>query len=1009
VADTKLTVDYVQGTNPADLCSPPVGGGYLGAENQAIRVQLIDATHFTWGFDNAAPLYRVKVSTNSTGQKRVITMLNDPRDQARWPLSGQTVELLAWSAVLPNKEKLAEIGGFLTRVNASYDPDTKQFTIDDDVPSLPVPFGEDWKARPDASQLGLGANEFFYMRVWNRGSDTASPNIDFQTGNPVILGQTGLMITITGNNRQPGDHWIIAARPESPKQVVPWLLKDGRSPHGYRRFYAPLGLIEWTVTVTGGSGPSVSGTVHDCRETFRPLTKLRGCCTYTVGDGDHSHGDFTSIQTAVDNLPASGGEICVLPGLYQENVVIRNRHNIKIKGCGWRSRVKSRPGAVGGSSFPAFHIDASQHICVEGLQIEPPRNGTGVLLTGPDLSAAKGGLKQPDLLRNITLERLRIFAYTSSAIEMHVGFFVTIRDCRVAMFDVTTTSPAVYVIGDDVLIQENVIQVISAGQLAALAAEDSPSDEIDWAFTATLATGGLHLAKGCDRVQAVNNLIFNGIGAGITLGSVETFQGTPFTLGGGVDVVSSEVFAASWRPALTDPCGPRPLLVPNAPIAIDTVIGQRAGAPLSDILIDRNRIFRMGDSGISVDGFFDLNVTAEIISVSRLMIIGNEIRHCLNRAPAPIPPQMAVLQGYGGVALAAAHDLVVRDNVIEDNGPDQLEPVCGIFILRGDGIDIERNRISNNGARNAKPLTQVKLGPRGGVYIANAIAPRKTIKVTGGLPFQSANPSARLNQIVVPSMTRAFSYGLPAVKIHDNIISVPLGPALVITAVGPVVVTDNHLTSLGIVASPGTESLRPATVDIRNLGVSNDMWYQPQSYGAMQRLVALPAGAQPIDPVAAVPIGVVSPPLGQFLGNGNVLFCDNQCELNLLEIPSGIAHTSIQITSLGDIGFQENQCDCVLAAGAFIPMQVFLQANTLRVSDNRFTESLGRATLSASTFGFLNTTTDNQSTHCLLIRGTAGLVNKPNLVLQAALHPHYCDVRTSVLQNNWILNEVSQA
>lgn len=987
VPDTKLRVEFVQGTNPTDLCSPPVGGGYLGAENQAIRVQLVDATNFTWGFDNAAPLYRVKVGAGGT----VINMMNEPKDQAHWPLTDQTVELLPWSAVLTNNEKLAARNGFLAKVGHSYDPDTKEFTL---ATPVPANFGASWRNRPDKTQLGK--DDFFYMRVWNRGLDTTSPaSIPFGT-TAVNLGQTGLKITISGNDRQPGDHWIIAARPESPNRVVPWLLEDGRAPHGYRRFYAPLGVIEWTGAIPG-TGIGVTGKVHDCRETFRPLTRLRGCCTYTVGDGDHSHGDFTSIQTAIDRLPQSGGEICVLPGLYQENVHITGRHNIKIKGCGPRSRVKSQPAAAGGTSGPVFHIDASQHICLEALQIEAHPSGGGVLLTGPDMTAGNGGIQQPGLLRNITLERLHVFTYIRSGIEMHVGFFVTIHGCRLQMFDFATTSPAVYIVGDDVLIEENVIQVISPNQVNGLFAEDSPSDEIDWTFTASLATGGLHLAGGCDRVRVINNLIFNGIGNGITLGSVDKKQ-TALNPSA-QDADSSQLFVrdfTAWRVARIDPCGPRPAMIPNPPFGVAALPFQLvAGAALSDILIERNRIFRMGDSGIAVDGFFDLNVLCEMISVSGLTIIGNEISHCLNRTPEPIQPKMVDFQGYGGIALAAVYDLVVRDNVIEDNGPDQLEPICGIFVLRGNGMDIERNRIFNNGARNVRPLTQVKLGRRGGINIAYAIAPRRIVTAP-------ASAIARL------SRPAPFSHGLPAVKIHDNIVSVPLGQALVVTAVGPVAVTDNHFTSLGIVPRSDSVSLQPATVDIKNLGVSSELWYQPVSYVAMRQAVQPPTGAPSVDANLAVQPSLGGAQLGQYLANGNVLFCDNQCELNLLEVPNGVAATSIQITSLDDIAFQQNQCDCVLAADDFVHMQAYLNAITVRATGNRFKESLGRAALSASTLGFLNTTTDNQSTHCLLVVGTR-VVKHSNLVLMEALNRRSCEPRTAVLQTGWASQKLEQS
>src|SRR5207247_2556813 len=179
---------------------------------------------------------------------------------------------------------------------------------------------------------------YLYLRVWNRGTDTGSPaRIPFVKGTAVNLGNTGLSVTFTGNDTVRNDFWIIAARPDSPNRVVPWLLESGRGPHGVRRYYAPLAVILWDAT-----GPALVATIdHDCRDTFPPLTRIRGCCTYTVGDGVHTFGKFTKIQDAINKLPAAGGEVCILPGLYTEQVQIINRKNIIVHGCGIHSRVRA--------------------------------------------------------------------------------------------------------------------------------------------------------------------------------------------------------------------------------------------------------------------------------------------------------------------------------------------------------------------------------------------------------------------------------------------------------------------------------------------------------------------------------------------------------------------------------------------------------------------------------------------------------------------------------------------
>ncbi len=227
IADETLSVGFGPASAPGDLCSPPVSGGYVGAFNQAIRVQIISPTELTWGFDNAAPLYRVQLKSNGPGKGMNVIMQTPPKDEAHWPLSDQTIEILPWAAVLVNGEKLSEVSGLYTKASSSatYDPNTGaiSFSIKDDVP---LGGGEEWKSRSDEPQLAK--DDFFFLRVWNRGSDTQSPAmIPFIPGSPITLGQTGLMVTLKGKGFLTADHWIIAARPDTPDRVVPWSLESG--------------------------------------------------------------------------------------------------------------------------------------------------------------------------------------------------------------------------------------------------------------------------------------------------------------------------------------------------------------------------------------------------------------------------------------------------------------------------------------------------------------------------------------------------------------------------------------------------------------------------------------------------------------------------------------------------------------------------------------------------------------------------------------------------------------
>jgi hypothetical protein len=370
----------------------------------------------------------------------------------------------------------------------------------------------------------------------------------------------------------------------------------------------------------------------------------------------------------------------------------------------------------------------------------------------------------------------------------------------------------------------------------------------------------------------------------------------------------------------------------------------------------------MGLNGIGVVAFFNLAAADEFITVDGLRILGNEIRGCLRRPLAPIPSDMIDAMGYGGISLADVENLVVEDNIVEDNGPNHHEPICGIFVLHGEGIDITHNRIVNNGRKTSAPSHAAKDGRRGGINIVLAIAPTVPTPI-----FDVSFPNQN---------------GVPAAKIHENVVSQPLGQALSIGALGSVSVLDNHFTSRGMLLrlSPLSPSFLAATVAIFNLGVSNEIYKQLTGFsGVLSGGIHLTTGAGTTDSGLAAPReGLDDARKGQYLANGNVLFADNRCELNLLETEVGFAATSILIVSLDDVGFHDNQCDCNLLVD-FVVAHAVVLAVSLRMSDNRFKEGILNAALSAVTMGIMNATTNNQSTHCLLVQGAKDTAHSPPL------------------------------
>jgi hypothetical protein len=947
VVNTKLTVGFAAGSDKSDLCSPPVAGGYLGAENQAIRVQLVDATHFTWGFDNAAPLYRVTIGPNSHGQLRKVTMLTAPKDQAHWPVAGQVVELLPWSAVLSNQEKVSEVSGFLTRVDASYDPDTRELFLADAVPT-------------DSGHLQPG---FLYMRVWNRGSDTTSPvAIPFVNGTPVALGNSGLNVTFSGSDHHPADYWIIAARPASPNRVVPWLLEAGRGPHGIRRYYAPLAVITWTPG--GGTGT----VVHDCRNTFPPLTRLRSCCTYTVGDGVSSQGHFGSIQAAINALPREeGGEVCVLPGEHWGQVVIDGRQNITIHGCGQRSVLRA---AEGNSAALLRITNGSQGITVDNLALVAAE---GIAI---HLEQVPGG---PHLER-IILSDLDIRGRDRSTIFGQGGKFVTVCNSRITIVPLVVPlgtgastaglEPAIFLAGEDLLIEGNRI----------LAGEDLLSEGNRTLAAATgrfvnMALGGVQIAGDSRRVEIRRNVIEGGNGNGITLGSLSF---VPADNASSVEFLTNFFASATVRPFF----GNTYRVTDNGCLEIDPHPPSLKGdndeplVPISDgdlthVRIVDNDIARMGTSGISVVRFFVLGEQPDFITVDHLTIENNRIRECMRLELANISPNLHDIAAYGGIVLADGAYVIVRDNVVMDNGTNFHDPICGIFVLHVEGVAIDGNRILGNG-RMSDPDNTPRPGQRGGIVIGLA---------------RARTPSTLTP---LPGFTGARQDGVPAARIHDNIVVSPEGRALKLIAVGPVSVQGNQFTTKGshalnrtpfpgnamvgarnfamapaaqvaytnrqATSSPLTaflDALGGAVVSIVNLGVSNEIYLQLLGFSGLGLV-------QPSENVDDF-----DDDLRLFVG-GNVLFNDNQVVLDALAPSVTLSLSAVLLLSLDDVSMVGNQCDCDMVFD-FVGINALVVGWSVRVTDNRFKEGLLNAFLSAFTAGlWFNTTTDNQGTHCFI-------------------------------------------
>ena len=974
LSSAKLTVTFTTEGVTDDPCKPKVVSGFLGAENQAIRVQFTAPDRFIWGYDNASPFYRVQVLSQD-GALVKIKFLTLPRDQVAQPLKGQAVEILPWEALLPNQEKVAELRGHLSNVATSYDPDEQTLTITTPVPQLWVSWLDDpahaayLSDRDPADQ-----QKYFYLRLWTGGSgDAAQPDFGFAPGTPVELKGTGLDVTFSAPGL-PADYWIIAARPNTPDEVVPWELKQQAPPVGTRYFFAALALVRWSVA---GTAPdlTITSSVQDCRHKFRSLCEVSGCCTVTVGDGSQSFGDVNSIQQAIQMLPPEGGEICILAGEYPEQVVLEQRHDITIRGCGRRTRLLEQDG----QTDPVIQIHDCQDIAVRALSI------VATTVSGIDL---QGDAKLP--LERIVLADLEITARDRSAIVGRNGRFISLLNNLVSVVSLARTlgddptlgrQAAVFLTGDDLLIKNNRIM-----------GENQES-------RGRSAFGGLHIGGGSNRVEVRRNTIVGGNGNGVTLGSfrfVPAQQVDVFTNFTGITASPLHgltISVAENGCIQIDPNPPPPTGDDGQPLV------PVADEALSDVRIVDNDISGMGASGISVVRFFDLTTNPDFITVDCLTIEDNRIRNCMLLALLELPATLREYAGYGGIALADGEYLIIRGNTIEHNGSDHLDPICGVFILYGEGIAIDRNRILYNG-RPADPELIPMPGQRGGIVMGMA-QPRKVSVAPFGTGFSGSRQD-----------------GVPAARVHDNIVVSPEGRALKMFAIGPVTVEGNQLTARGSNslnrvplpgASPGMtggfavataaavpyanrsattnplaaflDALGGAVVSIVNLGVSNEIYLQLFGLSGLGLVDRFPdPGAQGDD-------------VRLFVG-GNILFNDNQVVLDAFGPVVTLSLSSVLLLSLDDISMSGNQCDCDLVLD-LVGTNALVVGWSLRVADNRFKEGIFNARLSAFTVGLMNSTLDNQGTHCFVAVGLPALsVVAPNRTLALLFNKDACGAFT---------------
>lgn len=382
VPSARLQVAFTQDAAVANPCDPVATGGYLGADNQLIRVRIGGSKAnptVVWGYDNASFLYPVTtVSPDGT----TLTLAYDPPDALHVPQTNQVVEILQTAAVLatePNETDpggpqpllrvVANLNGSLRKLQQPYGPATASSTGNAIVLTTAL------SSTVAQSELPL------FLRVW-QAEIPLTVGVATELKDPASGTTTGVTVTITSPGAlAAGAFWLIAVRPATPQGAYPEsLLKSPQPPDGPRRWACPLAVIDWR-----------AGLVSDCRNTFANLVELSkrksGCCTVQIDPGQI--GGAVSLQSLLDAAAARARyvTVCIAPGEYSLPAPLRfdSRHDYMTMECcgGFFAVFIADPNASPQLFADGLVVVAgARSVTLRGLAMEVPTVGNAQSGTG---------------------------------------------------------------------------------------------------------------------------------------------------------------------------------------------------------------------------------------------------------------------------------------------------------------------------------------------------------------------------------------------------------------------------------------------------------------------------------------------------------------------------------------------------------------------------------------------------------------------------------------------------
>lgn len=350
LSTARLKVGFVPPDPLPGPCDPPAQGGYLGADNQLIRVTVTDFDPdtgkgtFLWGWNNASFLYRATTAAANT-----LVLATDPLDAEHTPRVGQPVEVLRTRVALGGADYIAAPEGEVKVLGAPYTPQNRTLTLPSGLPGAYV----------------NDPNGPLFVRLWEA-------ELNFTTGQPTILDPSGLEVTIsmTAWPKVTGrPFWTFAVRPSTPIDVYPARYGQApQPPEGPRVWLAELAVIGWK--------DEKFQLLEDCRLPFLPLTQQTndGCCGIVLGPDDLTAGH--NLQHVIDHATKDGPATIVLrPGKYLLDEPLRlgpEHHDLVLEGCRDGVVLQAADGAEEAFAEGVIVMLHADQVVLRNLRIEMP-------------------------------------------------------------------------------------------------------------------------------------------------------------------------------------------------------------------------------------------------------------------------------------------------------------------------------------------------------------------------------------------------------------------------------------------------------------------------------------------------------------------------------------------------------------------------------------------------------------------------------------------------------------